>query len=1187
MAKAFIGAAVELALSKANSIIDEQINLAWGFQDELNKLRDSLNRTRAFFRDAERRQVDETVKVWLKQLEDIAYKADDLLDELAYEDLRRKVDTRKRIKVSNICSLFKNSMAEKVKEINLRMDEIIDWGSKFGLQQRVQNAAPIFSGVGSTDSFVDSSRVVGREADISRIVDLLIGSTSQQTFSLVSIVGMAGLGKTTLAQSVCKNEKVKNYFNKIVWVCVAENFDVPRILLEMLESLTGETCDMKNKDTVLRKIQKELEGKTYLLVLDDVWDENFKNWEDLWGRLLGINGNKQSSILVTTRNENVAVVRETPQRNRYPLKSLMEDECWAIIKKRAFQNYPISPELEDIGRVIAKKCRGVPLVANVIGGTMCNNQNKDEWVKIRDSPLWGSLESNEVIVGVLKLSFDRLPSPSLKKCFAYCSVLPKDFRIQKEQLIQLWMAEGFLHQSNGSSQLAFEDIGNEYFHHLLSNSLLQDKEMDMDGFITCKMHDLVHDLAESISDVEKLSYETNSTHHNSHENVPDIGVKLWHSLFLKTNAFSIVCNFKGVRVLNFCTAYIDSLPDSISSLIHLRYLDISRTCISRLPESITQLYHLQTLRLLNVRQHLLASVPFARPYLGKLPEGMKNLVSLRHLYIDHPSYVPVEIGCLTSLRTLPVFDVGTESGRGIGELGCLSKLGGTLKIFNLQNVRNKEEARGAKQWKKEKLLKLEYEWSRGREDCCNDEEVVEGLEPHSNLKSLTIKGYKGGHFPLWLVRSISGSSASFQPINLEDLTLSNCENVQNLPILGQYPKLKRLRIEVLPNLRSIECSEVELTFPSLKELKIRYCWKLSSVPIMSRFSSLEELAIDDCGELSWTDDTLFPSTLKKLSITKCSNLRFIRIVGGGISSLQELFLQGFDKLCKIEEGLLGSTCLKEVCIWECPKLTSIPLNGGSQSLWNFTVGKCEELQEIGGGLSACTRLEKLMIEECPNLKSIPINGGSQSLLSFEVRKCEKLGEIEGGLSACTRLETLEIEECSNLISIPSIDGFSSLLSLTLYGCKGLTSLPTGLLACTSLEYLSICNCTNLESIPGESIDSLTRLKTLVLGPFSEELEEFPLLCSIHNLRSPLQHLILNGWEKLSSLPHQLQHFTALENLEISNFHGVKALPEWLGNLSSLRELEIRYCENLMRLHLKKPCNASPICSCCLSMVVLY
>ncbi|KAK8619047.1 hypothetical protein V6N13_133016 [Hibiscus sabdariffa] len=414
----------------------------------------------------------------------------------------------------------------------------------------------------------------------------------------------------------------------------------------MLESLTRKPCEIKNEDVVLREIQKELKEKCFLLVLDDAWDANFKNWEDLKGSLQGINESKQSWILVTSRSENVALVRETPPNNRHHLKAMIDEECWSIMKERAFGNCPISPELEAIGREIAHRCGGVPLVATVIGGTMCNKWDRDEWLSLRDSSLWGSLEKNEGIVGVLRLSFDRLSSPSLKQCFAYCSIFPKDFRIEREQLLQLWMAEGFLQQPKGISQLAFEDIGNEYFNDLLSNSLLQDVEKDLYGCITsCKMHDLVHDLAQSVS------------HIRQQQNVFD-DVKLWHSLFLNSfSSFHMVRDFKGLRVLKFGGAGIKSLPDSIGKLKHLRYFDISRTHIERLPKSIAELYLLETLRLL------------ACSKLKQLSGGMKSLVNLRHLYVSVGHHVPMEIGCLTSLHTLPLFDVGKGRGRGIEELG--------------------------------------------------------------------------------------------------------------------------------------------------------------------------------------------------------------------------------------------------------------------------------------------------------------------------------------------------------------------------------------------------------------------------------------------------------------------------------------------------------------------------------------
>ncbi|XVE80863.1 hypothetical protein DITRI_Ditri15bG0015000 [Diplodiscus trichospermus] len=1167
MVDAIITSILDVTLSKVISIAEEQINIQLGFKDELNNLIESLAMTRAFLRDAETKQVDEPVQIWLKQLRKIASEADDLLDELAYEDLRRKVEPQipqVRKKVCCCFPIFENpnvfsfKMPRTVKRINKSFDNINDRALKYGLQQRVHMLPALSKGGETTHSFVDSSEVVGREADVSNIIDLLIASSTRQAFSITSIVGMAGLGKTTLAKLVCKNKKIENYFNKIMWVCVSENFDVERILQEMFEALIGQTCDMKNRSAMLEKIQKALKGKTYLLILDDVWDEEFGTWKDLRGCLFGINENKRSSILVTTRSENVAVIRDAPQENRYHLMSLRDDECWAIIKKRAFQNISISSELEDIGTDIARKCGGLPLVANVIGGTMSNKWDIDEWVSLRDSSHWGPLQKNEGILGALRLSFDRLPSPSLKQCFVYCSIFPKDFLIRKEQLIQLWMAEGFLQQVEGNSPLAYEDIGNEYFNNLLSNSLLQDVKMDRRGSITgCKMHDLVHDLAQLIRDSE-----TGNVPHSQLQNEFD-GVKLWHSLFSKSRFFHIEADFKGLRVLSFCDAKINSLPDSIGRLKHLRYFDISNNPISRLPNSITQLYHLQTLRLLH-------NISFR-----EFPEEMKNLVSLRHLNINYGFNVPDEIGSLTNLRTLPIFDVGIGERSRIGELRCLSELGGKLKIYGLQNVRNKEEARRAKMWEKKKLHKLVYGWGNGREGYNNHAEVLEELEPHSNLKSLEILFYMGENNPSWLVRK--SVNASFQHINLVELRLSWCEKLKNVPTLGQYPKLKFLEIWGLKNVRCIgnefysnnnsgditlfpalekftlrkmdklkEWLDVEPTiptFPSLKELSIKDCPNLSRVPLMNRFSSLEILSTENCWECL-IGEGLF--TLRKLELDGCLRLSSIPSVEGGSSKIEEVHLKTCRGPSKIEEGLLASTCLRRVRIYFCHELTFIPLSPGSESLLELDMRWNAELREIDGGLSACTRSESLCIEDCRNLISIPSIDGFSSLLTLELIKCKGLTSLPSGLGTCTSLQKLNIRDCTNLKSIPEDVG-----------------------QLRSLQDLYIKDCQNLKSFSEESLGYLTRLKKLELGPFSKELEEFPGLSSIRHLHSSLKKLTLNGWKKLSSLPDQLQHLTALERLEILNFSGVKALPDWLGSLSSLQSLEIRSCKNLELLPSKE------------------
>ncbi|XVE80887.1 hypothetical protein DITRI_Ditri15bG0017200 [Diplodiscus trichospermus] len=1170
---------------KAISIVGEQINLHWGFEQELTKLDRLLTMTHAFLQDAETKQVrDKSTRSWLKQLRDIASEADDALDELAYEDLRRKVETQMRKRFRNFFSISKNpivfccKMTQTVKVINISLNEINDRALQYGLQQGVQALPPLCRGSQTTDSFGDCSQIVGRECDVSNIIDLLIGSTSKQTFSITSIIGIGGLGKTTLAKLVYNNEKTKNYFDKKMWVCVSEKFDVQRILQEISESLTGQTYDLKNRDTMVQKIKTQLEQKTYLLILDDVWDVDSKTWEDLRGSLFGINGNKQSSILVTTRSENVAVIMETPSENRYYLKSLREDECWAIIKKRAFQNPSRSPDLEDIGKDIARKCKGVPLVANVIGGTMSNKSDIKEWESLRDDPYWDSLEKNGRVVDVLKLSFGRLPLSSLKQCFVYCSIFSKDFLIQKDQLIQLWMAEGFLQPDEGNSQLAYEDIGNEYFNDLLSNSLLQDVEKDWCGSITaCKMHDLVHDLAQSI----KKSTTINKNDFNA--------VRLWHSLFSKSSFLYIEVDFKGLRVLNFCNAEIDFLPNSIGKLKHLRYFDVSKTKIDGLPKSITRLYHLQTLRLLGCQE------------LGKLPKGMKNLVNLRHLYIDDGSHVPDEIGCLTNIQTLPIFNVGTKKISGIRGLGCLREL------------RGKEL----------------------REGYNNDEEVLEGLKPHSNLRSLTIWKYNGKHYPPWLVRQSFG--ASFQPSNLVKLKLLGCEKLETLPTLGEYPKLGFLEIGGLKNVRCIgnefyinnknnsgditlfpalevfilrgmeelkEWLDVEPTivvFPSLKKLRINYCITLSSIPIMSRFSSLETLSIECRNELSLTGDGLFPSTLKTLVVSRCEKLSSIPSVEPGISSLRELQLSSCNQLSKIEEGLLASPWLRDVNIQFCPNLISIPLNMGSESLSGLILEMCDELREIGVGLSACTRLEILRIRECPNLISIPSVDGFSYLFHLTLAECQGLTSLPSGLRTCTSLEELDISDCANVKSIPEdilgcltglkklalgpfseelrgipstlpdqLQHLNALKGLTISRFNGVKALPEWLRNLSSLQSLKINYCENLEHPPSkEAMQRLSNLKTLVLGPFSEELDEFPSLSSIHPLYPSIEDLTSIGWEKLSSLPDQLQHFSALKKLWIWHFSGVKALPDWLGNLSSLRELDIWYFLDLEHLPSKE------------------
>nr|XP_023899129.1 putative disease resistance protein RGA3 [Quercus suber] len=442
-------------VSKLISYATNLISSARGCEDELRGIRQSLTMIRAVLTDAERRQVrDESVKLWLQMLEDVAYEADDVLDEFAYENLRQKIEVgnQRKSKVRDICStsnpgFFRLPMADKIKAIQESLVRVDDLANKYGfaklfLVESVDTNNKIFPNR-ETNSFLNHSEVIGRQNDVLEIVNLITSTTNQQ-LSVLPIVGMAGLGKTTFSKLVYNHELVKKHFDKTIWVCVSNDFNEKMILREILESLTNKSIQLQSENAILQNLQKELQGKRYLLILDDVWNEDHMIWDKLSSCLLGINSNIGNNIIVTTRSDNVAKIMETIPS--YHLVKLLEDECWSIIKKMV-SSIPLTPDLETIGYDIAKKCGGVPLVSKVLGGTLALKNEKSEWLAIQSNEIWNFLGISNKMLPILKLSFDHLQSSSLKKCFAYCSIFPKDYEIKKEELIHFWMAEGFFQPS--------------------------------------------------------------------------------------------------------------------------------------------------------------------------------------------------------------------------------------------------------------------------------------------------------------------------------------------------------------------------------------------------------------------------------------------------------------------------------------------------------------------------------------------------------------------------------------------------------------------------------------------------------------------------------------------------------------------------------------------------------------------
>ncbi|XP_075661653.1 putative disease resistance protein RGA3 [Castanea sativa] len=1201
MAETVLSVVAEEILGKLISLAAEQINVAWGFKDELTRLRDSLTTIQAVLADAERRLVrEEFVRLWLQRLKDVAYDADDVLDELAYEILKRKVEIRNQMK-RKVCFFFSFSnpiafrckMANKVKAIAESLKRINDEANQYGLiRVELVNANPeIIPSRGETDSSLDHSEVEGRKDLVLEIVELLLNASNQR-LSVIPIVGMAGLGKTTLAKLVYNHELVKKHFDKTIWVCVSNEFEDKKILEEILESLTYNSSSVKNKNTILERLQKELQGQKYILVLDDVWNEDFVKWDTLRSSLIGMNLNVGNSIIVTTRSDKVAEIMETFPR-RY-LETLSKDDCWSIIKKKVSLNEnPLTPNLEAIGKEIAKKCGGVPLLAKVLGGIMYCKKEESEWLAIQNSSVWNSLIDSNGILSILKLSFDHLYSPSLKRCFTYCAIFPKDYEMGKEELVQHWMAEGFLQPTQ--EHFSAEDNGFKYFDILSANSLFQDiKRDDYGNIVSCKMHDLVHDLALSVSKGETLHLKDtvgNDTElsHIRHlsiicndQTIPtilqsrDVMGRLRTVYSIHANLGDKLLALKCVRSLSLSGRHVEELPNSIGEFRHLRLLRIEETNIKALPNSVTKLYNLQTL-VIKRCQNLL-----------KLPNDLQNLISLRHIDIDHwyIKQLPINMGRLTCLQTLPFFVIGQDAGHRIEEVGCLSQLRGRLSIYNLEHVRDKEEAKTANLGGKAGLQKLGFYWNRERDGNNNDEDVLEGLQPHPSLKSLEIENFKGEKFPSWILACDNNSGGLFVLDHLLEIRLENCNKCNKLPTLGHLPLLKVLQIERMDNVTCIGTefyinyggerssnsgggSGRDVVFPALKTLVLENLpnlveWEdaMELTTIETVFPWLEELRISSCGQLT-SAPYHFPS-LKKLDISKIKSTAFERIISK-LTTLTSLEIWNISELvCLPEQLLQNSRSLMSIKIYNCSDLVSIPPHQDVTSLQSFKISGCEKLSELPNALLTLPSLETFKVSDCPNLRSFPSLQGAGSLLRSLAISCgdEVLPTV---FQFCTSLSSLSITKCPNLILIPELRKVHSLTNLEISNCPNLQSIPD-LGELHSLTRLRIFRCQTLKltCLP-EELKCVTRLKDLEIGGYCEELDAFPSLSSIQHVHTSLESLVLYGWDKLNSLPDEIQHFTSLKFLSINNFDGLEALPEWLSNFSSLQTLHLSSCKNLMYL----------------------
>ncbi|RVW23887.1 putative disease resistance protein RGA3 [Vitis vinifera] len=792
MADALLSIVLDRLASLIQQQIHQEVSLVVGVETEIQSLTDTLQVVRAVVADAEKRQVkEELVQVWLQRLKDIAYQMDDVLDEwstsLLKSHIKRAESPSMSKKVSSCilspCICFKRvagrrDIALKIKDIKQQVDDIANQSSRFNFTSRFSNEEPQSH---KTISAVDISEVCGRDKDRDTILRQLLGKSCEQNLGLytISVVGMGGIGKTTLAQLAFNHDDVKAHFDKRIWVCVSDPFVPKRILRAILEALQGQSSDLHDPEALQQKFKNLLMGKS-----------------------------GGSRILVTTRNESVArMMRSTYMHS---LGSLPLEQCRALFSQIAFWGKSTDKieELEETGKKIADKCKGLPLAVKALGSLMQSKNNKEDWENVLNSEMWELDVFEEKLSPALLLSYYDLPPP-LKQCFSYCAVFPKDHSIERDHLIKLWMAQGYLNSKAGREM---ETVGREYFENLAARSFFQDFDKDVEGnIVRCKMHDIVYDFAQFLTNNECLIVEddcenlktnlsrqkgrhaTVIVHRSTRSSLSVINVRNLHTLLVVSNN----------------RHRIDSFPlDSFQQFKYLRAMDLSKdTSIIELPREVGEFIHLRYLNLSH------------RTRLETLPETISELCNLQTLDVR---CLPKGVGRLTSLRTLS-FIVGDENGSDvckIEEMRNLKELR-ELEIARLGKVEDAGEAEKAELKNKKHLLHLTLEFGPLRCHLVGMKEVAEALQPHPNLKSLHIDWYKVKEWPRWMMEPSLPQ--------LTQLVLSACDGCQCLPPLGDLPLLERLEIKGMRQVKYVGGeflgSSSKIAFPRLKHLSFDFMFE--------------------------------------------------------------------------------------------------------------------------------------------------------------------------------------------------------------------------------------------------------------------------------------------------------------------------------------------------------------------------
>ncbi|GMY36617.1 disease resistance protein RPM1-like [Fagus crenata] len=859
--------AVSLVLDYLASLFVQEAKLLEGIYDKVDSIRVELEFIQSFLKDAdakaEKEDMSNVSKTWVKQVREKSYHMEDIIDEYILhwaeypQGRKRPFDFLLKSFQSTTKLKQRHELASKIQDISNDLKVLRERGERYGFNSLEQGGPSNdarrnpWHDPREASLFIDENELVGIESPKGNLIELLVNGPSNRT--VISVVGIGGLGKTTLVKKVYDNEQVAPHFDCRAWISVSQSYKMEEILRNMIKDFNEvppRGIDTMEERQLIEKLKQYLHEQRYLVVFDDIWNKRF--WEHI--KLALPNNNKGSRIVITTRSESVAPSnKESPSYHLYKLLPLPIEKAWELFCKKVFQceggNCP--SELVDFSRGIIERCEGLPLAIVTIGGLLSTKEKvASEWFEFLNS-FSSKLESNphlQDITKILSLSYFDLPY-HLKVCFLYFGMFPEDCIINCARLIRLWIAEGFVREKLGQT---LEDVAKDYLNQLIHRSLVQVGMFDDFGRArTCRVHDMLREVI--LSKSEELNFHLVSmqdclsfgriARRLSIQNSTNTSLKSSTSSQTRSililgvdevpNSFLINCfaNYKLLKTMDFEGTRIANIPEEVGSLFHLRHLSLRDTKVKMLPKSIGQLHNLETLDL-------------KRSLVSKLPVEINGLCKLRYLAVYIPKlniewninsrqavHIPCGIGNLKSLQKL--FNIEANN-------TVIAELGGLAQLRKLQISKLKRENGIALCIALKKMTKL-----RSLDISSTSEEEVLELHlmssPPPLLQSLCLRG-RLERFPEWISKLKSIASIGLYWSKLMDDPLMVLQTLPNLMSLwlydgyggeqldikgGGFLKLKVLGLQKLGELNRLIIGEGALTLlekfvigpsPQLKEV---------------------------------------------------------------------------------------------------------------------------------------------------------------------------------------------------------------------------------------------------------------------------------------------------------------------------------------------------------------------------------